>query len=195
MRRLLPLAFALALPPTIGHAAFSLTDVDITCSDALTVQEGSALSYACTGNLSLSGTGTQSSIQADDSITLSATGNLSLTDLTLTSHSISLITQGGSISLLGDVAVMSDAGQNVIPIFQGFPGSAAISIGTPSAPPITNPYPVIIQDAGTVLISPDAGISLGSVGAVQAVPEPTTSAMLAVGLTMLLAAGSRRQQR
>ncbi|MGC4061874.1 MAG: PEP-CTERM sorting domain-containing protein [Aquabacterium sp.] len=186
----LPVLTALACLPSLGHAAFSLTNVSIACSDTLTVQEGSALSYACTGNLSLTGTDTGASIFADDSITLSAIGDLSVHDLTLMSHNVSLITQSGSISLDGNVTLTDTSGQvSLIPVVQPAAGGLRL-IGTPEAPRITDPGTVILANTGNVVISPGGSIELTG-----AVPEPATSAMLVVGLAILLGAGARRQSR
>jgi hypothetical protein len=124
--------FALALWPLLGHAAYNLNDVAITCSDALTVSTAAKLSVQCTGDLSVSGKGGGARLMADESITLSATGNLSLSNLSVVSPQIALQVTNGQLSLAPDVVLFS-------------------SFDTPIAPP------VVTLVAGEVTLRPSMG--------------------------------------
>ena len=102
------IVLAMALAPSLGHAAYSLDHVTATCSESLTILQGESLSFQCTGDLSVSGDGDNVRLLADRSVSLSATGRLSVDRLQIISPEI-LLNAGGSVDIGHNVVLFTAA--------------------------------------------------------------------------------------
>lgn len=188
---LAPILIALACLPGLGHAARISDHVAVNCSADLTIDGSDALSLHCAGNLSLSGEGDQALIEAKNALLIAATGDVLLSHLTLSAPDITIRTDSGSINIASDV-VFDPTSDIHDPVPQ-----VTLSAGTIVRElPLTENAGLIIHNDTVELISPPVQIMPIDAGTIQiAVPEPTTSAMLAVGLIMLLGTASARARR
>ena len=112
MHYLLKSLLALALTPALGHAAYSLENINAHCSDALTISQGAGVSFQCLGNFSLTGDGDAARLWSDRSITLSATGDLRLNDLRIVAPQIQLL--ASHVTMDQDAALISQGGSVLI---------------------------------------------------------------------------------
>lgn len=186
MRRLLPVLLAIGLAPTLGHAAFGIDRVSVSCSDTLTVTEGDALSLGCLGNLSLTGQGSDARLFADTSILLSAVGNVDLSGLSLVSPKIELTTTNGTISLSTDVLFFNQ------PV--GTAPSVTLSAGGRAIrPELREPVSgssTFTMDGGDVTLNWSLVTKVpgsGDVLNLSPVPEPSVGLLSALGVAGLLA--------
>jgi hypothetical protein len=150
---------------------------NVSCSGISTQSFLDVLSFNCAGDLSLDG----GSISANTSILLSAEGALSLNNLTLTSQDISLI--GGTL-----VSVWLGVDINAA-------NSVNISVGNVGEGYLNQP---VQPRGGAVLISKDAGTLStntdnqvfpgGNISLVSSVPEPSSYALLLLGLSFVILA-------
>lgn len=165
---------AMALGPSLGHAAYSLEHVTATCSESLTILRGESLSFQCAGDLSVYGDGDNVGLLADGSITLLAIGRLSVDRLNIVSPLIQL--SGGTV----------DIGRNVV-LFN--------PVSNPSRPPLVNVtsggisiQPELTPVWGSVFLTSQgaAGALASTIVTVSNVPEPTVGLFAAAGLCTLL---------
>ncbi|MDO9005267.1 MAG: PEP-CTERM sorting domain-containing protein [Aquabacterium sp.] len=169
------IVLAMALGPSLGHAADSLEHVTATCSESLTILRGESLSFQCTGDLSVYGNGDHVRLLADRSVSLSATGHLSVDRLQIISPEI-LLNAGGSV----------DIGRNVV-LFTAErdpnrPPSVRLVSGSVSIRPELTPI------AGSLTLSSQGGAGTLNWSAVSVsnVPEPAVGLLAIAGIGTLL---------
>ena len=206
MSRLLCALYFLALFPFAANATSisSSSIVNSNCSGNLTSSLLDGASFACAGNFTLDG----GSITSDSVINISADGDLFLDNLTLTAPNISLSVLTGMLKMGGNVILNAGAnltvlGGNTVPIVivQSTPKAiiswanfditlnpgAAVSFNAGSA----NSAVLNRVGGGTLsLISgnlSNSGLEInGPVLDVIAVPEPSTYAMVILGLGLIV---------
>lgn len=159
------------LLPALGHAAFSIDHVSITCSSSLTQGEGATLGYMCDGNLTLQGDGQVGTLWSDTGITLAAIGNLTLDRLSLVSPQIGMQSVFGTISVSADTRFFSAPGDlttaPAVDIRAGF----SQTVSTPTLTPIDT-YAGFISVGRSVFPVSET-----------AVPEPSSAMLILLGLT------------
>lgn len=171
MRQLRRAILATLLLPTLGHAAFSIDHVSLTCSSSLNQAAGEALNYLCDGDLVLRGDGQIGTLTSDTGIDLTALGNLTLDRLSLVAPRISLQTRSGDISVSADTRFFFGPGE------PSTPPEVTLLAGTP--PTRTTPPLVPIDTAaGAIVTMPGSP----TVHVQTAVPEPSTTLLVMFGL-------------
>lgn len=162
---------------TLSRAENSFLVDTVSCSGTSTQSFLDALSFTCTGDLSLDG----GSISANSSILLSADGALNLNNLTLTSQDVSLI--GGTLISVWSGVDINAANSVTISV-------ANLGEGLPNQPIEPRSGAVLInKDTGTLStttvtqIFPGANIMLTSL-----VPEPDSYALLLLGISLMIMA-------
>ncbi len=206
MSRLLCALYFLALFPFAANATSisSSSIVNSNCSGNLTSSLLDGASFACAGNFTLDG----GSITSDSVINISADGDLFLDNLTLTAPNISLSVLTGMLKMGGNVILNAGAnltvlGRNTAPIaIVQFTPKAIISWANFDVTP--NPGTAVSFNAGSAnsvvlnrvgggtlsLISgnlSNSGLEInGPVLDVIAVPEPSTYAMVILGLGLIV---------
>lgn len=176
LRSLRPAILAALLLPTLGHAAFSIDHVSVTCSSSMTQGNGPALGYSCDGDLILQGEGQMGTLTSDTAINLAAIGNLTLDHLTLITPQIGMQSLLGTISVSADTRLFAAPGDlttaPVVTIHAGFSQMVP-------APTVTL-TPVDTSAGFTQSIA--VGESVSPVGE-AAVPEPSSAMLILLGLT------------
>lgn len=169
LRSAFQLMLAALLLPTLGHAAYSVEHVSISCSSSLTQVAGNALSYSCDGDLNLLGEGEIGLLTSDTAIILSASGSLTLDKLSLTAPSIEIGSASGNIFVGADTRFFSLPGDPVTP-----PTVTLITGPRVTMPPLR---PIEIS-AGAIVTQPgNVHLHLQTT-----VPEPSSSSLALFGL-------------
>lgn len=112
---------AALLLPALGHAAYSIDHVSISCSSSLTQTAEDALSSLCYGHLSLQGDGQIGTLRSDTGIKLSTTApvvtihagfsqmvptpTVTLTPVDTSAGFTGLIVVGKGVSPVGETAI------------------------------------------------------------------------------------------
>lgn len=137
-----------ALTTTSAQADSRIDQVQLTCSDTMSIEGTSALSLRCTGDFSLSGQNTLGTITADESLSIWASGRLTLESVLLTSPAITLTSEtqvwldnatqlnGSTIALHGDVREVGAGFASAIG------SSVSLTPGTPS--PVPEPNGIVL---------------------------------------------------
>jgi hypothetical protein len=167
----------------------------VSCSGTSTQSFLDVLSFNCAGDLSLDG----GSISANTSILLSATGTLGLNNLILSSQDIFL--NGGSLVSVGsDVYINASKNISISSIPDIADGTSGGGVGiVMNGSLIAHGGNVLLNAGGdTVLISKDAGTLStntdnqvfpgGNISLVSSVPEPSSYALLLLGLSFVILA-------
>lgn len=160
-----------ALSVTTAQAASQIDQVQLACSDTLSIDGTSALSLRCTGNFTLTGQNAQGSITADESLSIWASGQLTFEDVRLSAPLITLssdtqVSLGADTQLNGSTIALHSGVREV---------GAAL--------------------AGAGYVSTESGASL-NLASPSAVPEPSVAvlsltALMLVGLGRLIRSSPR----
>lgn len=204
MSRLLCALCLIAFLPIVANAASTSSITNTSCSGSLTTSLLDDASFACAGNLTLDG----GFITSDSLINISADGDLFLDNLTFTAPNVTFsvltgtLTIGSSIIVNSTTAIIQNTTKaivtwNELNIPQG--SGAVLTIGdgkdlkvSPGSGYVLNlgsNTPVV---GGTLIIGSGVGalVTTGVVinepaFSVAAVPEPSTYAMMFLGLGLI----------
>jgi hypothetical protein len=205
MFRLICALFVLAPLPIFANATSTSSITTATCSSELASSLLNGASFACSGNLVLSG----GFVTSDSLIDINATGDLFLDNISLTAPNISLSVLAGVLKMGGNVifsagsSVVVTGGNTLTPVNIGqlapklilSRDNLAIPLGSGSVIEINagSGSSAVLNRVGgghLTLVSGELRqtdiASVNTLSAVTSVPEPTTYAMLFSGMLALV---------
>lgn len=187
MTRRIGLLAAILLLPLSAAAASGSTIGSLSCSGSPAISLLDAASFACTGDLVLSG----GTITSDLAVIIAADGSLSLDNISISAPSVQFTAWGGQLSIGDGVSISSDSflggvGPGVTPIVTVSPG-ATITVGRGAGE--------LVIGSGDILRSINAPIvGGGDVTLAPPIPEPEFYGSMALGLLLVLRAVERRRR-
>lgn len=175
MLRQLFITCLMAVLPIAAHATSTASIINTSCSGSLTSSLVDGASFACAGNLTLDG----GFITSDSDINISADGDLFIDNINLMASNIYLSNLSGLLNI-GSSAIIQASSMIVI-------NSSLINIAQGAKVEVLKNDKVVLTPNTNLVINLGGDINLksGESSIQSPVPEPTTYAMILLGLSLI----------